>query len=280
MLTAGWIFLARPDDKLHLVFCDVGQGDGAIVIKGEFQMLIDTGPKNGGVVACLSKHMPFWDKQIEVLVNSHPEADHLGDLGAVASRYRIESLVTDGKIPPREELGRQIKKLVEGGTRLEIVAKGDTIIYSDLRFDVVWPEDKPEELLAYLNGTDSRLLGKESSLNQYAIVMKLTYGKFTAWYTGDIGQAEEAALAADGVLSPAAVLKVAHHGSKYSSSRAFLTAVAPKLAVISVGRKNSYGHPTREALTRLTEAGARLLRTDKDGEVEVVSDGERFWLLK
>jgi|CXWL01.1.fsa_nt_gi competence protein ComEC len=267
---------ARPRRELRVIFCDVGQGDGSLIIKGSFQALIDTGPKNGGVSACLGKYLPFWDRNIEVLINSHPEADHLGDLAAVASRYRIEMLVMDGKIPPRGELGDEVRKLVEGGTKLKTAQAGDTIRYSTLRFDVLWPTRKSNDLLAYLEDGSAAVLGKENSLNQYALVTKLTYGRFTGLFTGDIGVAEEMGLLESGLLGGVDLLKVAHHGSKYSSSREFLEVVRPKLALISVG-KNNYGHPTVETLTRLKEVGAKIIRTDQAGDVEIDSDGQTFF---
>lgn len=231
-LLLTWVVGQAPDGKLHVIFCDVGQGDASLIVKGDFQMLIDTGPKNGGVAACLARHMPFWDQQIEVFVNSHPQADHIGALAEVEGRYRIG------------------KKWLTG-------VAGDRIRYGDLGFDILWPAES------------SRVLGASTDPNQLSVVVNLVYGEFSALFTGDLGEAEERALARDGLLRQIDVLKVAHHGSKYSSSAEFLSAVRPKLAVISVGR-NNYGHPTGEALERLKAVGARIWRTDKQGELEIV----------
>ena len=238
-LLLAWVIGQAPDGKLHLVFCDVGQGDAALVIKGSFQMLIDTGPKNGGVVACLGRQIPFWDRRIEVFVNSHPQADHIGALAEVEKRYRIG------------------KKWLAG-------VAGDRIRYGDLDFDILWP------------AVSDRVLGASTDLNQLSVVVELNYGKFRALFSGDLGTAEEKVLADSGRLTAVDVLKVAHHGSKYSSAAEFLSAVRPKLAVISVG-KNNYGHPTAEALARLAEVGARIWRTDKQGELEIVTDGKNMY---
>ncbi|MFZ2202017.1 MAG: MBL fold metallo-hydrolase [Microgenomates group bacterium] len=238
-LLLAWVVGQMPDGKLHLIFCDVGQGDAGLIIKGDFQMLIDTGPKNGGVLACLSSHVPFWDHQIEVLVNSHPQADHIGALAEVEGRYRIG------------------KKWLTGVT-------GDRIRYGSLSFDVLWPT------------AGGRVLGASTDLNQLSVVVEINYGKFRALFTGDLGEEEELALEETGVLKRLDVLKVAHHGSKYSSAAEFLSAVRPKLAVISVGR-NNYGHPTSEALERLKAVGSRIWRTDKQGELEIVTDGRSLW---
>lgn len=271
-LSLTWVVGQAPDEKLRLVFCDVGQGDASLIIKGSFQMLVDTGPKNGGVVNCLGKHLPFWDREIEVFVNSHPETDHLGDLKAVSDHYRIERLVVNGKLPG-EKMSGLIETVSRKDAKLMIVGLGDRLRYGDLYFDILWPEQKTDDLVAWLDDKQSRVLGSESSLNQYSVVLKLSYGSFGALFTGDIGEKEEALV---GINELVDVLKVAHHGSKYSSSAEFLAVVRPKLAVISVGR-NNYGHPTNEALARLTEAGAKIWRTDNQGELEIVSDGKRYW---
>ena len=238
-LLLTWVMGQAPDGKLHLIFCDVGQGDAALVIKGSFQMLIDTGPKNGGVVACLSAQMPFWDRQIEIFVNSHPQADHIGALVEVEKRYQIG------------------KKWLAG-------VAGDRIRYGDLDFDILWP------------AASGRVLGASTDLNQLSVVVELNYGKFRALFSGDLGTAEEKVLVDSGRLMAVDVLKVAHHGSKYSSAAEFLSAVRPKLALISVG-KNNYGHPTSEALERLKAVGARIWRTDRQGELEIVTDGKNVY---
>lgn len=232
-----------PDDKLHVVFCDVGQGDASLIIKGNFQVLIDTGPKKGGVVDCLGRHMPFWDKKIEVVLISHPQADHMGDLRQVEEHYQV-------------------------GKKLLTSAAGDQIRYGDLSFDILWPAASERE----------NILGSSTDLNRLSTVVSLNYGRLRALFTGDLGEVEERVLVDEGALNEITVLKVAHHGSKYSSSEEFLQATRPKWAVISVGEKNSYGHPAPAVLARLEAVGARLLRTDRDGEVEFVSDGRRIWL--
>lgn len=228
-----------PDEKLHLIFCDVGQGDASLITKGDFQMLIDTGPKNGGVTECLSNHIPFWDKRIEVFVNSHPQADHIGALPEVEKHYQID------------------KKWLSG-------VAGDRIRYGSLEFDILGPTE------------NARVLGASTDLNQLSVVIAMSYGKFRVLFTGDIGEGEELALNRAGVLAAVDVLKVAHHGSKYSSTAEFLSAVRPELAVISVG-KNGYGHPTSEALGRLGAVGSRIWRTDKQGVLEIVTDGKNVY---
>ena len=230
-----WILIQFPDDKLHVIFCDVGQGDASLVVRGNFEMLIDTGPEGSKVLDCLAKHMPFWDKKLEILLNSHPDNDHIGGLKGIEKHYQVMQLI---------------------GADKPIV--GDVIRYGDLQFDVVWTDRKEIE-----------------DTNQASVVGILKWKGFKALFTGDIPTEEELAMIRDKVLEKVDVLKVAHHGSKYSSSELFLRRIEPKVAVISVGKKNSYGHPSPETLSRLDAIRSRILRTDQDGEVEIVveSDG-------
>lgn len=239
LLLSLWIYFQWPDEKLHLVFCDVGQGDGAIVIRGNFQALIDTGPSVDKMDKCLSDHLPFWDRKIELVFISHPQKDHNDALKDLEKRYKIEQIVSKA-------------------------IAGDIFRASNINFDI---------LSAVEPNADPKVLGA-SNENENSIVLMVRYGEFKALFTGDTGEPTELALLGEGVLSKVDVLKVPHHGSKYSSSNIFLEALRPAVAVISVGAKNSYGHPTSDALMRLDHVGAKVLRTDQMGTVEVVADGE------
>lgn len=273
-LTLSALFAIRqwPSEAVRVVFCDVGQGDAALVIKGDFQALIDTGPRNGTVVECLSNHLPFWDRQVEVLINSHPEADHLGDLGAVKEHYTVGTILLNGKLPA-EKFAQTIREMVSSGTRLVVTAAGDRLRYGDLYFDVFWPESKNDDLTAWLSEGQTAVLGRETGLNRYSLVVLMSFGENKILFTGDIGEGEEAELVSDPRLRNVDVLKAAHHGSKFSSSEEFIEAVRPKLTVFSAG-KNNYGHPTAEAVGRVMAVGSKIWRTDKQGELELVSDGK------
>jgi len=122
------------------------------------------------------------------------------------------------------------------------------------------------------------VLGQASDVNEISIVMRLRFDRFTAMLTGDIGEKEELALVGKGVIGQVEVLKVAHHGSKYSSSEVFVSMVKPKLAVIQVGEKNTHGHPSSVITERFDTVGSRVIRTDRDGETVVVSDGKSWWI--
>lgn len=238
LLVLFWVYRQWPDDKVHVIFCDVGQGDANLIVKGNFQLLIDAGPPNGKVVACLSKHIPFWDKQIEIFISTHNQKDHVGGLSDLEKHYQI-----------KEKFGANL-------------IAGDRFRYADLYFDILWPVERAEA----------------ADANQTAVVGSLKFGGFRALFTADIGEGEELALVQEGVLEKIDVLKVAHHGSKFSSSQTFLEKVVPNEAVISVGKNNTYGHPAAVILSRFEILRQRVWRTDNNGTVEVVTNGQRYWI--
>jgi competence protein ComEC len=277
-LSVAWIVWQKPDEKMHLVFCDVGQGDATLVVKGDFQVLIDGGPGGEKTLDCLAKNMPFWDKTIEVVINTHPEKDHLGGLDEVLGSYGVGQLVINGIYKEGKDAEKLRQEVIDKGVRVVVPEKGDVIRGASLQFEVLWPEEKQGEILAWTSVGEGAVLGEKTGVNEMSVVIKIDYGEFGALLTGDISEVEEKKMLDEGILSDVDVLKVAHHGSKYSSSAEFLEEVKPEEAVIMVG-KNSYGHPTDEVLGRLKDVGSRVWRTDSQGQVEVVSDGKGYFVL-
>lgn len=236
-LSVIWIWKQWPDGKLHLVFCDVGQGDSAIVVLGAFQALVDTGDDKQKVLECISSQMPFWDKKIELIFISHVDKDHSGMVSEIQKRYKVGRVIDNPK-------------------------ENDVVRVGSLSFDII----KGVEPVDSFGNT-------ASETNARSVMMKATYEKMSVLFTGDTDFNTELALLASGVLKKIDVLKVSHHGSKYGSGKEFLEAVKPKFAVVSVGEKNNYGHPASDTLIRIEAVGARLLRTDKSGTVSFVTDG-------
>ena len=264
-----WVVDQIPDGRLHVVFCDVGQGDAELIVKGRVQVLIDGGPKAEKLLDCLGSHMPFWDRRIELVVNTHPQKDHIAGLVAVAERYEIGKLLIDDVADLQLKEYLELKKLIrEKEIEIYQPQMGDRLRLSGLELAVLWPKKK------VLGASTSQV----ADLNQWSIVLRLEYGEFEALFTGDIGLAEELALMGEGVITGMEVLKVAHHGSKYSSSADFVARLRPKLAVFEVGANNSYGHPNGDIVSRFEAVGAKVKRTDVDGTVEVISDGQRWWI--
>lgn len=279
-----------PDEKLHLVFCDVGQGDAILIIQGSTQVLIDGGPGNQ-VLDCLANHLPFWDRTIELVILTHPELDHFGGLIDVVDRYNISQFVLNSIVNDSTAFWEFRDRVLAEGSEIHSLVAGDQINLTQLQFLVLWPSPplrRGSELVWHpTESTDKeKILGAASSalraggggdLNETSVVVQLVFGDFDALLTGDISSRIEKQLSWEN-SDPIEVLKVAHHGSKYSTGEEFLARLKPKLGVIMVG-KNSFGHPTEEVLGRLESEGVDYFRTDQDGEIELVTDGKSLQKL-
>jgi len=274
--------LQVPDNKLHLVFCDVGQGDAILAIKGDKQILIDGGPSQK-VLECLSRHMPFWDKKIELVVLTHPDSDHITGLVPVLERYSVNQILANSLVTDTGVFSKFRNLVIAGKIPVYSPKNGDKIKIAEIELDILFPLEKLGNEVVWKGDQPQDVMGATTysgNLNKTAIALELKDQDFKALLTGDIGVEEEALLRQGfGGLEPVDVLKVGHHGSKYSTSLAFLEEIKPKLAVISVGASNKYGHPTSEILERLKSLNIKILRTDIDGEIEIVSDG-RTWSIK
>ena len=264
-----------PDTKLHLVFCDVGQGDAILASLGSTQMLIDGGP-NDRVLECLAKHMPFWDKTIELVVVTHPEADHLTGIVSVIERYNVRELVSNSLVTESGIFQKIREEVLQQKIPVYSPKAGDRIKIGELEIEILYPLEKQGDEIVWQTSENPQVLGISvftGNLNETAIVGKIKFGEFDALLTGDIGIEQEKEIEPGEVE----ILKIAHHGSKYSSSQEFLEKISPDLAIISVGATNRYGHPTPEVLERLRNLEIKILRTDLNGEIEIVSDGSSWY---
>ncbi|PIS08678.1 hypothetical protein COT75_05475 [Candidatus Beckwithbacteria bacterium CG10_big_fil_rev_8_21_14_0_10_34_10] len=240
-----------PENNLQLIGCNVGQGDAFLLTKGFNQVLIDGGP-DSKVLSCLNENLPFWDRKIELIINSHPDKDHLAGLVDVLSFYKIEQIITNGVEVDRDIFKAFMALVKKKNIPVFKAKKGDKIKFSNLEFDFYWPEEKVLGAEAYKVKT-----------NEQSLVFLLKYQGKKALFTGDISSQEEKVLAKNDLIPRVDVLKIAHHGSKYSTSSEFLEKVNPKIAIISVG-ENSWGHPTKEILDKLKALGVKVFRTDED----------------
>lgn len=255
----GQIVSGKSNNNLEVYFLDVGQGDGELaILPGGVQVLIDGGPNNK-VLNEISAVMAPTDRYIDLVVLSHPQYDHFAGLIDVLKRYKVGAFIYNGREGEAKAFADLKKALKETGTPEIILAGGDKIKYRDSRFDVLSPSP---DLLKSPELNDTTLVMKLGDLNSATNVL----------FTGDIGENVEKYLV-DNFNIGVDVLKVAHHGSRFSSSGEFLGAARPKIAVIEVG-KNTYGHPTTQALNRLSSADARIFRTDQDGTVKFVINEE------
>lgn len=260
VLWVGILFPGAENLKIH--FLSVGQGDSELVIfPGGAKMLIDGGPPNGRVSEEVGSLLGPTDRVIDLVLLSHPQLDHFGGLIEIAKRYRVGALLWNGEEGVAGGFQDLLQVLQERQIPVYVLGRGDVIRYGKSRGEIVWPP--------------ANYPGKDPNDNVLVVALK-SAGAETL-FTGDLGrEAEKNFLKVfHGVVD---VLKVGHHGSKFATSKEFLDALKPKVAVIEVG-KNSYGHPTSETLQRLKDIGARIFRTDQDGTVTVEVGGGKLKLL-
>lgn len=240
-------------------FLDVGQGDAILVQYGNKTMLVDGGPIDAGpTVASYLKSRGV--SSIDVIVSTHPHADHIGGLLTVLDEFPVK-VVYDIGIPHTTQTYETYLTLIDEKNIRFIVPKcGDTL---DLA---------PGVVVQVLSPPPGGLPGED--LNENSMVLRIAHGDVAFLLASDAGFEAEDAMLASGLDLKSDVLKVGHHGSRYSSGEGFLKAVDPKYSVIDVGSSNVYGHPAPETVARLEEIGSKVYRTDRDGNIIMTSDGK------
>jgi competence protein ComEC len=263
------VALTMPDDKLHVSFLDVGQGDAILIQTPNGQdILIDGGPDFQKINLELSEKLPFWDRTIDLVVCTQPQADHVTGLVEVLQRYKVKQVLEPG-VSYNSSIYQEWLNIVEDkGIEYNIARAGQEIdLGNGIELEVLNP---PQDFF------------EETShdIDNNGVVLRLTWGKVSFLFTADIREEVEFELIGQRANLRSTVLKVAHHGSGTSTTSQFLVAVDPELAVISVGSDNPFGHPGPEVVERLIDRVGEdnVYRTDEDGTVEFVTDGERLWV--
>jgi competence protein ComEC len=258
-----WLALrGLPDGRLHVYFLDVGQGDAILVQAPDGrQILVDGGPSPTALFNELGAVLPFWDRSLDLVVLTHPDGDHITGLIPLLDRYRVGQVLDVRQSEAAPEAGPWLERLAALGVPRILAQRGMRLPVGDLGVTVLHPGP-------------TQLTGTVSDDNNNAIVLRLDYGGTSLLLTGDAESEAEADLIAAGQPLRADALKIGHHGSNGASTAAFIAAVAPRLVVIPVGADNKFGHPHPAVLARL--AGIEVLRTDQNGRIEVVSDGQRL----
>lgn len=254
VILAVIIFYSQKDD-LKIIFLDVGQGDAILISEGSQQVLIDGGKDGKLLLEKMGKFVPFWDRSIETVVMTHPDQDHIGGLIDLLGAYKVQNIVKTNARSDSETFRKLEEEILKNETG-KIEAKKDlTINFSNgAKLEILYPFVSLPEAV-------------DTASNDNSVVAKLSYGENKFLFTGDITNAQEAVLISNLLVQDSRVIKVSHHGSKYSTNDEFLEAVKPEDAVISVG-KNSYGHPNQEILKRLTQHKIKILRTDEVEDIE------------
>jgi competence protein ComEC len=261
LVCLAWVAAFQmPDGRLHVHFLDVGQGDAIFIqCPNGQQILVDGGPEPSVLLSSLGERMPFWDHSLDLVVLTHPEADHVGGLVDVLDRYDV-GLVLDSGQECASATCETWRALIEDQAIPCRRARAgmQIVLGEDLLLDVLHP---PAELMT----------GTSSDLNNNSVVLRVTYGRFSVLLAGDVMWEAEETLLASGQPLESLVLKVPHHGGDTSLTAPFLEAINPQLAIISVGAENRFGHPSADTLDKL--GIIPTYRTDEAGSLELVTDG-------
>ncbi len=259
------VYDLNQSQLLEVIFFDVGQGD-AIFVKtpDNYQILIDGGPGNA-VIEKLAGEMPFWDRTIDMVVLTHPEYDHMAGLIEVLKRYEVDYIVWTGVLADTGEYEKWKEVIKDEEAEIIIAQAGQSIKIGEVQFDILYPFENLE--------------GQEiKTTNNTSIVSRLTFKDNSFLFTGDISKSKEKEILEQGIVINSDIIKVGHHGSKTSSSQEFIEAVSPEIAVIQCAKDNNYGHPHSEVLAVLENYDIKILRTDQDGDIKIVSNGSNFQL--
>lgn len=238
-----WLAIFSVDNKLHIIACDVGQGDAILVQRLNTQILIDGGP-NEKVIDCLSKHMPFYDRQIELVILTHPQSDHYTGLINVFKRYKVNYFGEYNResssvsyLVLRNEVGGQ-------GTKTVTLVDGMGIRLGMIYLDVL------------------------AHSKDQGVVTLLNYKNYKALFMADVENKISDEVAVIDKIKEVDYIKVNHHGSKNGITENLIKIARPKQSIISVG-KNSYGHPSQEVIDMLTNQLTKILRTDVVGDIDI-----------
>lgn len=256
-----WLRISYQNvDELSVYFLDVGQGDSILIeSKAQGRVLIDGGPDRK-VLSELGRILPFGDKRIDVLIESHPDADHITGLVEVVRRFDVESFISSGmrsdnSLDESLDMALQARgvKSIKAKRGLEVDLGGGALL------TILFPNTSIE--------------GMET--NDASIVSKLTIGSKSFLLTGDsTKRAEYTLLSLNKEILDVDVMQVGHHGSETSTSILYAKAASPEYAVISSGRDNRYGHPHKITLDTLVKVNAKVLNTAQVGSIEFKTDGE------
>ena len=261
------VIISNSQSKLLQVsFLDVGQGDSIFIDSPVGNQVLIDGGSGRGVLRVLGSEMPFYDRTLDLIIGTHPDADHIGGLSFILDRYRVTGILTDQGQSQTEAFDlfntlsqKEQAKLVEGIEGTRVVLGGGAVL------DIIFPDTGLEA----------------SDTNDGSVVALLRYGQNSFLLTGDISQKVENYLAQKfGSDLDVDVLKLAHHGSKTSSSDYFLRATSPEWAVISAEKDSRYGHPHIDVLKRLDVQDISYINTADQGTITFLSDGTNITCKK
>lgn len=243
-------------------YIDVGQGDSILIQTKEKNMLIDSGPNDS--IRKLSSYLnSLHIKKLDYVIATHPHEDHIGNMDYILKKYTVTTFMAPKVTTNSSYFNDMITELKHKNMNISTIRFGNKNtninLGDNIKVEVLGPvKDKYEKL------------------NNYSAVIRISYNNTSFLFTGDCEKEEENDILKNNTNIHSDVLKVGHHGSSTSTTKDFLDAVSPKIAVISVGKDNSYNHPSSSTLSTLKKYGCTIYRTDKDGNITLKSDGENI----
>ncbi|WP_461207657.1 ComEC/Rec2 family competence protein [Clostridium sp. DL1XJH146] len=251
------------DGKLIVHYIDVGQGDSMLLQADGMNMLIDAGSKSAKDE--LLNYLDNLDiKKLDYIIATHPHEDHIGNMSYVIDKYDIGTIYAPKKTTTTDTYKAMIKAISNADKKITVAKAGKEFIFgNDVHCQIVAPNSTSYD-----------------DTNNYSVVMKVTFGKTSFLFTGDAEKESEDQILENNFYINSDVLKLGHHGSTTSTTDEFLMKVDPKIAIITVGEDNDYGHPHKEIIDKLEKENIQIFRTDKDGTIVLESDGEKIINLR
>jgi len=284
-----------PDEHFRVIFCDVGQGDAILFTYRDYQVLVDGGASNK-VLECLNNNIPFWDRNLEMVILTHPDNDHYYGLISVAERYRLSYFVWGGLSRDTPNFEKLLAQISNQDVVLITPSQDDEMAIDKMKFKFYWPNqtwlveqlsDSQEKTAKNDPSKDNTIYqnksvlaafddGSQLSFNDFSLIFTVSFEDFDVLMMGDADSRIQPEITEFTSFPDVEVLKVAHHGSKYAFDDGFLASFEAILAVISVGA-NPWGHPHPDLLSQLDRYDLEILRTDQEGDIRLASDGQVWW---
>jgi len=255
-IALGYAFYQLPDDKFHIYFLDVDQGDGILIKTPQSHyILVDGGPQNF-ILEQLGEVLPFFKREIDFMVLTHPHSDHIEGLIEVLKRYKVDNVLISGVNVFDDEYKEFLKEIRMQNIKIFVAESNADFVFGDVKMDIIYPFNE--------------IVGQNfANINNSSVGMRISYKDKNILLLGDLETVGEKELLSTNLPRDVDIYKASHHGSKTASSFEFVKKLSPKTIVIQVGENNKFKHPSPETLKTFQELGlTKIYRTDIDGRVE------------